>query len=67
MATRHRVIEVVHADDRHVDIPPRRVDEMIPTDGRDVSVSAENDHLQFGIREFESCGERNGPAVRRVE
>jgi hypothetical protein len=61
------VVEVVDADDRQVDVAARGVEEVVAADGHEVPVAAEDHDMELGVGQLEARGERNGPAVGRVE
>jgi hypothetical protein len=43
------------------------MDEMIAANPHAISVTGKDNHLSPGIREFQSGGKRNGPAVEDME
>jgi hypothetical protein len=67
LAAGHPVRQVVHADDRHIDVSPGGVDEVIAANGDEVAVTTVHDHLERGVAELEARCERNGPPVGGVE
>jgi hypothetical protein len=67
LAAGHGVDQIVDADDFQIDVAARGVNQMIAADGREIAVAGIDDHVQLGIRQLQSGGERNGAAVRGVE
>ena len=60
-------VEVVHHDEGDVEVPPRRVDEVIPADGQGIAVANEDNHLGVGLVELDARGPRKGAAVDAME
>jgi hypothetical protein len=67
LATRHRVDQIVHADDFQVDVAPCCMNQVIPANRRQIAISGVDHNVQLGISELQSGGERNRAAMRRVK
>ena len=62
----HAIDVVVEEDDRQIDVAPAAVQEMIASDGSAVTVSCDDDDVQFGACKLDPCCKGNGSPVRRV-
>ncbi len=63
----HGIDQVVDADDFQIDVAAGGMDQVIAADGGKIAVARVDDHIQLGIREFQSGGEGNCTAVCGVE
>jgi hypothetical protein len=62
----HAVGIVIEQNNRHINIAPGGVDEMVAAYGCGIAVACYDKHFKTRFGEFYACGERNGPAVRAV-
>ncbi len=59
----HPIIEIIDANDLEIDISPGRMNEMIPADGKKITITAEYGYRQIGTGQGQSGGKRDSPAV----
>ena len=67
LAAGHGVDQVVDADDLHIHVAAGGMDQVVAADGEQVAVARIHHHVELGIGQLQSGGERNGAAVRGVE
>ena len=67
LAAGHAVDHVIGTDDLEVDISSGRMNQMIPPDGSQVSVAADDHDAQVGVEELGPGGKGQGPAVEGVQ
>src|ERR1017187_3964843 len=67
LSTRHGIDQVVNADDLDVYVTARGVNQVIAADREQVAIAGVNHHVQLGVRQLQTGGERNGAAVGGVE
>jgi hypothetical protein len=57
---------VVEQQDRDVDVPSQRVDQVVPADRERVAVAGDDPHREVGPRRGEAGRDRRSPSVDRV-
>jgi hypothetical protein len=67
LAPCHPVDGVIEQDAGEVDVPPGRVDQVVPSDPQAVPVAREHDHRKLRPGELEARGKGQGAAVGGVE
>jgi hypothetical protein len=63
LPTRHPIDTVVHNDGGEIDIPPGRMDEMIPANGYGIAIAHNDNHLEIGFRQLHSSGKGKRAAM----
>ncbi len=63
MPSRHPIVEIVDANDGHVNVAPGSVDEVIAADSDEIAVAAKDHHLELRVGQLEPGGEGDSPPV----
>jgi 2-hydroxychromene-2-carboxylate isomerase len=66
LPARHAIVKIVDADNVEVRVAPRRMDEMIAANGRQVAIATDDRDHQLGVLHRDAQGKGNGAAMGRV-